>query len=396
MPQASTDTTGSRCRARAGETPVLPCATLFRLARRARRLYNSGMPEASPTEMLQPVNDAEPLDLDAVLVFMRAHVPDPPEALTAARFGGGSSNLTYLLSDGKREWVLRRPPTGHLLPTAHDMAREYRVLTALADTGVPVARTIALCTDAGILGAPFYLMERKRGIVVRTEIPPEIGASAERRRAASLAVIDAMAALHAVDWHAVGLGEGFGKPDGYLARQLKRWHEQWERSKDREIPAIDRIEQWLAHRLPASPPATIVHGDFRLENCMLDPDSLRVVAIFDWEMSTLGDPLADLGWTLAYWPSLDDPPALRDAMPAVSTLPGFPSRADLIAHYEAATGRRMQDIRFYHALALYKLAIIAQGIHRRISAGQIQLERAAGIRERVAKIAEAGWNVAAG
>jgi aminoglycoside phosphotransferase (APT) family kinase protein len=350
---------------------------------------------ASPTELLQPVTSLEPLDLERVLGFLRLYVVDPPDSLTAKRFGGGSSNLTYLLSDGTREWVLRRPPTGPLLPTAHDMAREFRVLSALADTGVPVARTIALCTDAAVLGAPFYLMERKHGIIVRNEIPPEIGDSHDRRRAASFAVIDAMAKLHGVDWRAVGLADGFGKPAGYLTRQLERWHEQWLRSKDREIPSIDRLESWLSARLPESPPATIVHGDFRLENCMLDPRSLEVVAIFDWEMSTLGDPLADLGYALAYWPSRDDAASWLEAMSgSVSVLPGFPTRAELIDRYQRLTGREMRDIRFYQAFSLYKLTIIAQGIHRRVAGGQIHLARAAGIKERVEKIAEAGVAIA--
>jgi aminoglycoside phosphotransferase (APT) family kinase protein len=347
-------------------------------------------PIASPSELLQPVTEVEPLDLAAVLGFMRVHLADPPATLTAQRFGGGSSNLTYLLSDGMREWVLRRPPSGPLLPTAHDMAREYRVLSALKDTGVPVARIIALCTDPSLLGAPFYLMERKRGIIVRHEVPPEIGDSVANRRATSFAVIDAMAKLHAVDWRVVGLGEGFGKPDGYLARQMKRWHEQWLRSKTEEIAAIDRLERWFETRVPTSPPATIVHGDFRLENCMLDPASLEVVAIFDWEMSTLGDPLADLGYSLAYWPSGDDPAPWREAMTgSVSMLPGFPSRAELIDRYHARTRRAVGDMRFYQAFSLYKLAIIAQGILRRVTGGQITLRQTDGIRERVAKIAEA-------
>ncbi len=344
----------------------------------------------SASELLQPVDAGEPLDLDAVLHFMREHLDEPPAALEARRFGGGSSNLTYLLTDGEREWVLRRPPSGPLLPTAHDMAREFRVLSALLDTGVAVPRPLALCSDSGPLGAPFYIMERKRGIVVRTDIPAEIGDSEARRRKASLAVIDAMAALHAVDWRGVGLGEGFGKPDGYLVRQLRRWREQWQRSRDREVPEVERLAMWLAAHIPESPPAAIVHGDFRLENCMLHPESLRVVAIFDWEMSTIGDPLADLGWALAYWPTPGDPAAWRESVPAVSVLPGFPSRAELMEHYAALTGRDLAHLRFYQALGLYKLAIIAQGIHRRVTAGQIRLKHAVGMGERVAMIAAAG------
>jgi len=354
------------------------------------------LPPASPTERLQPLGAREPIDVDAIVAFLAAHVPDPPRTLTVRRFGGGSSNLTYLLSDGAREWVLRRPPPGPLLPTAHDMAREFRVISALTGTNVPVARPIALCTDPALLGAPFYLMERRRGFVVRDEVPPELGDSPARRQRASLALIEAMAKLHTVDWRAVGLADGFGKPSGYVERQLNRWHEQWARSKTTEIADLDRLEEWLRARVPVSPATTIVHGDFRLENCLLDPHSLDVVAIFDWEMSTLGDPLADLGWTLAYWPGAGDPPIWRAAIGSVSAEPGFPGRDLLVAHYQHLTGFGVDDIRFYEVLALYKLTIIAQGIYRRARNGQIPAERIDEIAARVGKIAAAGRAVAEG
>ncbi len=344
----------------------------------------------SETERLQPLSERDPIDLDAVLRFLREHLQDPPASLTAQRFGGGASNYTFLLSDGERQWVLRRPPAGHLLPTAHDMTREYRVLSALADTDVPVARPLALCTDTSVIGAPFYVMERRRGFIIREEVPPELGADPERRRGVGLALIDTLAKLHAVDWRAVGLGDGFGRPHGYLERQLKRWHDQWGRSKTRKIPEIDRLEGWLGEHVPQSPPATIVHGDFRLENCMFDPATLQVVAVFDWEMSTIGDPLADLGYALAYWPSDDDPQVRREVVPAVSALPGFPSRAELVARYETLTGREMTAIRFYQAFSLYKLAIIAEGIYRRVSDGQIHFAEPRSIGARVPRIAQAG------
>lgn len=350
--------------------------------------------QASPTERLQPVRERDPIDLDAVAAFLGRHLEEPPGSLTAERFGGGASNYTFLLSDGSREWVLRRPPVGTLLPTAHDMVREHRVLTALANTDVPVAKPLALCTDVSIIGAPFYVMERCRGFLVRDHVPPELGDAPERRRAVGLSMIDALAKLHAVDWHAVGLGEGFGRPQGYLPRQLRRWHEQWLRSKTREIPEIDQLEGWLAGRVPKSSATTIVHGDFRLENCMLDPQALGVVAIFDWEMSTLGDPLADLGYVLAYWPSADDPRVWQEAVPSVSVEPGFASRGELIDRYAAHTGRCVDAIQFYQVLALYKLSIIAEGIHRRVSDGQIDLPHRERITERVAQIARAGLAIA--
>jgi len=349
---------------------------------------------ASATEQLQPVCERDPIDLDAVTTFLGRHLPDPPRTLTAQRFGGGASNYTFLLRDGSREWVLRRPPVGTLLPTAHDMVREHRVLAALANTDVPVAKPLALCTDPSVIGAPFYITERRRGFLVRDHVPPELGAASERRHAAGLSMIDALARLHAVDWQAVGLGEGFGRPHGYLERQLRRWHEQWVRSKTREIPEIDQLETWLAQRVPESATATIVHGDFRLENCMLDPQNLDVVAIFDWEMSTLGDPLADLGYALAYWPSAGDPAVWREAVPSVSVEPGFANRDELIDRYASQTGRRLDTIQFYQAFALYKLSIIAEGIYRRVSDGQIDLPHRERITERVARIARAGMTIA--
>jgi aminoglycoside phosphotransferase (APT) family kinase protein len=239
-------------------------------------------------------------------------------------------------------------------------------------------------------------MERKHGFIVRNEVPPELGDSASRRHRAGLAMIEALAKLHAVDWRASSLADGFGKPEGYLARQLKRWHEQWVRSKTRDIAEIERLETWLAPRLPESPAATIVHGDFRLENCMLDPDTLEVVAIFDWEMSTLGDPLADLGYALAYWPSAEDPPVRREAVPDVSARPGFATRAELAEHYARLTGRLTGQVEFYQVLALYKLAIIAEGIQRRVRDGQIRLATGDRIAERVVTIARAALAITEG
>jgi aminoglycoside phosphotransferase (APT) family kinase protein len=274
------------------------------------------------------------------------------------------------------------------------MVREHRVLAALANTNVPAAKPLALCTDPSVIGAPFYIMERSRGFLVRDKVPPELGEASERRHAVGRSMIDALAKLHAVDWQAVGLGEGFGRPHGYLERQLRRWHEQWVRSKTREIPKIDQLEAWLAQRVPESAAATIVHGDFRLENCMLDPHTLDVVAIFDWEMSTLGDPLADLGYALAYWPSANDPVVWQKAVPSISVEPGFASRDELIDRYASETGRPVGAMQFYQAFALYKLSIIAEGIYRRVSDGQIHLPHRERITERVAQIAQAGLAIA--
>jgi aminoglycoside phosphotransferase (APT) family kinase protein len=309
---------------------------------------------------------------DNVARFFRAHVPGGDGALTFALISGGRSNLTYLVRGGRLEWVLRRPPLGHVLPTAHDMAREYRVLTALARTTVPAPRPIALCEDPTVNGMPFYVMTYTPGVVLAESLPPGFADTPAARRRISLALVDTLATLHGVDYRAVGL-EGFGRPEGYLERQIRRWGQQWERSKTGPLPEIDTLIQRLHAAVPASPPPTIVHGDYRLGNMALDPDEPgHVLAIFDWEMATLGDPLADLGYTLAYWAEAGDAPqpAATGALPPVTAQPGFLTRAELVAEYARRTGRSVTHIEFYQVLALYKLAVISEGIYARYLLGQ--------------------------
>ncbi len=316
-------------------------------------------------------NDAPPgIDAAGVGRFFAAQVPGGDVPLRFALISGGRSNLTYRVSGGGRDWVLRRPPLGHVLPTAHDMAREYRVLTALAETDVPVPRTFALCEDAAVNGASFYVMEYRPGVVLNEAIPDGYAESAAGRRAASLALVDTLVRLHAVDAEAVGLGD-FGRPAGYLERQVRRWAQQWERSKGRDVPEIDALAERLPKALPASPAPTIVHGDYRLGNLALDPDDPgRVVAVFDWEMATLGDPLADLGYALIYWGEEGDPPQQRTGTMHLTARPGFLSRAALVAEYARRSGRDTSAIDFYQALALYKLAVISEGIAARFRQGK--------------------------
>jgi aminoglycoside phosphotransferase (APT) family kinase protein len=313
--------------------------------------------------------------------FFRERIPGGDVDLTFSLISGGRSNLTYLVQGGGQSWVLRRPPLGHVLPTAHDMAREYRVLAALADTDVPVARPIALCEDAAVNDMPFYVMQYRPGIVVAHEMPAGFADAQEARRRMSLAMIDTLVRLHAIDYHAVGL-DGFGHPDGYLERQVRRWGQQWERSKTGELPAIDALAGRLRAALPASPPPTIVHGDFRLGNLALDPDDPgRVIAVFDWEMATLGDPLADLGYTLIYWADPGDhiDSASIGGVSPFTTLPGFLRRADLVAEYARRSGRDVAAVDFYQVLALYKLAIISEGIYARYLQGKTLGEGFAGM-----------------
>ena len=309
---------------------------------------------------------------DNVSRFFRDQVPGGGTELTFSLISGGKSNLTYLVQGGGHEWVLRRPPLGHVLPTAHDMSREYRVLAGLAGTDVPAPRPIAFCDDPAVNDMPFYVMTHCPGVVLAEELPVDYAADEADRRRISLALIETLVRLHAIDYRAVGLAD-FGRPDGYLERQVRRWSQQWERSQTAPLPEIDELMRRLRAALPESPAPTIVHGDYRLGNMALHPeDPGRVVAIFDWEMATLGDPLADLGYTLMYWGEPGDnlQPAVAGALPPVTARPGFWSRAELIAEYARRSGRNIDAIEFYQVLALYKLAIICEGIFARYLQGK--------------------------
>jgi aminoglycoside phosphotransferase (APT) family kinase protein len=278
---------------------------------------------------------------------------------------GGRSNLTYRLDTGDGRLVLRRPPLGHVLPTAHDMAREYRVLSALRGTDIPVPRPITLCQDTSIIGAPFYLMDYVEGLVLRStedgeQVTPDQGRQLSQR------LIEMLAAIHGLDFAAVGLAD-FGRPEGYLARQLARWQRQWVLSSTREMPGYDRLVERLTAGLPATSEGTLVHGDFRLDNMLVTLGARPAVgAVVDWEMSTLGDPLADLGLTLMYWADPGDAQWLSiNVGAAVTSRPGFLSRAELAESYARLTGRDLSDIGYYVAFGCFKLAAVLEGIHAR-------------------------------
>ena len=289
---------------------------------------------------------------------------------TVLRHQAGHSNETFFLRRGNEDLVLRRPPLGAFLPSAHDVGREYRVLSALQDTSVRVPRTILGCTDESVIGAPFYVMERVDGTVIRMEVPDLF--AEEHRRKIGEELIDALVELHSVDPGACGLGE-FGKPSGYLERQLRRWRGQMELTlpHTRPIPDLERVGEWLAENLPVSGPTTLVHGDYKLDNVMFAEETpARLVAILDWEMSTLGDPLADLGWMVSFWREPGDEAGnLFAETTRVTELPGFSSRADLIERYARATGRKVEQLDWYQVLAIWKLAILLEGSYARHLAG---------------------------
>ncbi|WP_406141087.1 phosphotransferase family protein [Streptomyces sp. NBC_01089] len=284
--------------------------------------------------------------------------------LSARLIEGGRSNLTYTVSDGTGRWVVRRPPLGHVLATAHDMKREHRVISALHPTGVPVPAPVLLCEDESVIGSPFYVMEFVEGTPYRTaaQLAP-IGA--ERTRAAVLGLVDTLVDLHAVDPEAVGLAD-FGRPDGFLERQLRRWGKQLDASRNRELAGIDELHATLGRDLPRSPAPTVVHGDYRLDNVLLGDDD-RINAILDWEMSTLGDPLTDLGLLVMYSSDLGLP---ESPVSTTSGAAGHPSPAELVERYAARSGRDTSAIAWYTAFAWFKLAVILEGIHYRYTLGQ--------------------------
>jgi aminoglycoside phosphotransferase (APT) family kinase protein len=310
----------------------------------------------------------EGVDLARLRPFFAAAVPGATDRpLTAELIAGGRSNLTYSISDGTQRWVLRRPPLGHVLPTAHDMAREYRVMTALAGTGVPVPRTDALCEDLAVNDAPFYVMEQVDGIIYR-DGAALTNLDTEQARALSTELVDVMARIHGVDYDAAGLGE-FGHPDGYLERQIRRWGQQWERSKTRELPGVDELARRLQSALPESGPPAIVHGDYRLDNTMMSAtDPGTIVAVLDWEMSTLGDPLADLGLFLLYWGNAGAQVIATGA--AMDSRSGFLTSDEVVERYAQQSGRSVDTLDWYVVFASFKLAIIVEGIHARFRMGK--------------------------
>ncbi len=308
----------------------------------------------------------EGLQRDGLEAWFAAHASEVAPPLSFERLAGGLSNLTYRVEDAAgRRWALRRPPLGKRLGSAHDMGREHRVVAALGPSEVPVAPLVGLCEDEAVIGAPFYVMGFVEGPILRGTADAEVFPSHADRRAIGMRVADTLATIHAVDPDAAGLGE-LGRKEDYVARQLRRWQGQWEKSKTRELPAVDRLHDRLAARIPPQGPATIVHGDYRLDNMILTPGG-EVAAVVDWELCTLGDPLADVGTLMAYWPERGEQ-QLRLGEPA-NLAPGFPDREELAARYAERSGRDLSNLGYYLALGYWKLAIILEGVYSRSLGG---------------------------
>jgi aminoglycoside phosphotransferase (APT) family kinase protein len=317
------------------------------------------------------VTDGDGAPADVVGPWLAERTGEPAwSQATVSLISGGKSNLTYVVASTAGDLVLRRPPTGHVLPTAHDMLRESRVIGALGPTGFPVPDLIAVEETGELLGAPFYVMERVVGHIVRDQLPPHYADSAADRGQVADRLVATLADLHAVDYAACGLGE-FGRPSGYMDRQVRRWSKQWEATRTGEMPHLDALAEALRARVPAQSAETVVHGDYRLDNTILDPDDVgRVAAVLDWEMSTLGDPLADLGLLLVYWREAgDEASSLAGLTPSVTGMDGFPDRRGVAELYAKASGREVEDLPFYVAFGYFKLAVVVQGIVARLAGG---------------------------
>lgn len=357
----------------------------------------SASPRALSRGDTRQVRAGEQLDWAQLETWLRERLSasdlpacDRHEPMQVAQFAGGHSNLTYHVTFGATELVVRRPPFGPVAPTAHDMAREYRWLGAVHPVFPLAPRVYALCEDPAIIGSVFYVMERRHGLVVRDEEPLRIRNQPEVRRRVSLALVDALADLHAIDIAGAGLAD-LGKPHGFVERQVRGWTDRWNRSKTSDVPEMETVARWLMASLPPTPeqPA-IVHGDFKLDNLMLDAaDPSRLVAVLDWEMAALGDPLVDLGILLAYWDATA-PPEKHDALTTVTTLPGWLTPTELVERYAARSGRDLTRLRFYQVFALFKIAVVVQQIYFRFVNGQTSDPRFANLGDRVAYLAQRG------
>jgi aminoglycoside phosphotransferase (APT) family kinase protein len=317
----------------------------------------------------RPVRQGEELDVQALAAFLSNHSFNITAPLIVRQFPHGHSNLTYLLSSGNEEWVLRRPPFGNQVKSAHDMGREFRVLSGLCKVFPPAPRPLVFCEDQSILGAPFYVMERRRGLILRREWPSDLPRDPQLLRQMCGALIDTLADLHEINPGDAGLSE-FGKPDGYVRRQVEGWTKRYQDAQTDQIPEMESAAQWLAARIPAETKASLIHNDFKFDNVAFDLNSAaRVSTVFDWEMATIGDPLMDLGTTLGYWVEASETEHLSASFVGPTWLPGAMTRKELVERYAQRRGLASCDMRFYHVFGLFKIAVIVQQIYVRFVRG---------------------------
>jgi aminoglycoside phosphotransferase (APT) family kinase protein len=340
-----------------------------------------------PIDQARPVRDGEQLDVAKLSDYMAGHLPGPGQPLSVEQFLHGHSNLTYLITVGTDEWVLRRPPFGNRVKTAHDMGREYRILSRLCAVYPQAPRPVLYCEDESILGAPFYLMERRRGVILRGAHTADRPLTPDLIRRLCETLVDRMAELHALDYRAAGLEE-VGKPQGYVERQVTGWIKRYQDARLDEIPDLERAAAWLAGNLPAeSAGASLIHNDFKFDNLVLDPaDLTQIVALLDWEMATIGDPLMDLGTTLAYWTEASDPEPLHFHIVGPTKEPGSLTRREIVERYAHQTGRDVSNMLFCYVCGLFKVAVIGQQIYARYVRGMTKDPRFAGFNKLVAAL----------
>jgi aminoglycoside phosphotransferase (APT) family kinase protein len=314
-----------------------------------------------------PVRAGEELDVAKLGPWLDATLGTHGD-VRVAQFPGGHSNLTYLVHHGEREYVLRRPPFGSKVKSAHDMGREHTILSALAPVWPKAPRPLAYCADDAVIGAPFYLMERRRGVILRKDAPPGIAFDAATARRVCERLVDALAELHAIDYRAAGLGD-FGKPAGYVERQVKGWTERYHGSCTDDLPVVLEVAAWLDLHRPADGAPALIHNDFKFDNVIFDDGLARITGILDWEMATVGDPLMDVGTALGYWVEATDPAMFIAMRFGLTHLPGMLTRREVAARYAAASGRDLGGIVFYYAFGLFKTAVVAQQIYYRYAKG---------------------------
>ncbi len=313
------------------------------------------------------IRAGEELDLAALTAFIEREL-GAHGAITVEQFPGGHSNLTYLVQHGERQYVLRRPPFGAKIKSAHDMGREVSVLSKLAPVYQRAPRVIANEPTGDVLGAPFYLMERRRGVILRKELPASLAADHAAIRRICELLVDALVDLHAVDYAAAGLGD-FGKPAGYIERQVSGWTERYTKSQTDDIPAITEVAAWLATHKPADGAPALIHNDFKFDNVIFDAELTRITGVLDWEMTTIGDPLMDLGTSLSYWSQASDSPAVLRLPFGPTASPGMMTRAEVTQRYLERSGRKTDDLVFYYVYGLFKTAVVAQQIYYRFAKG---------------------------
>jgi aminoglycoside phosphotransferase (APT) family kinase protein len=338
------------------------------------------------------VRPGEELDAERLGRFLAGAIPGLAEGpVEIEQYPSGFSNLTYLVRVAGRSMILRRPPPGVHIATAHDMSREYRILSHLRPVYPKVPEPLVYCEDVGVLGTPFYVMERVAGVILRKGVPEEMVPDSELTVRIAEGLVDTLAELHAVDYEAAGLGE-LGRPAGYVTRQIEGWTKRYAKAETESIPVAGRVSTWLLDSIPELSGAALIHNDFKHDNVVLDPeDWSKIIAVLDWEMATLGDPLMDLGTSLAYWIQDDDPPAVLSTRLSPTLWPGTPTRAQIVERYAQSSGRDMHDIVFYYAAGLFKVAVIVQQLHARYVSGRTTDPRYANLAEGVRALCGLAW-----